>query len=131
MKLLEDKTLDKYADEFYFEGGEPKISDFKPCNSFEEDWAVCWSDGTPKGQCGNCGFGADEHDKTAFPPKTAKPNSFWVAWYECRPTVIQFDNTGEYFYALGQDALWYKQHAELIEEIKVFAIAGQHGNPIH
>jgi hypothetical protein len=53
-----------------------------------------------------------------------KPNSFWVAWYECRPTVIELDNTGEYFYALGQDALWHIQHAELIEEINVFKIAG-------
>lgn len=53
-----------------------------------------------------------------------KPNSFWVAWYECRPTVIQLDNTGEYFYAFGQDALWHIQHAELIEEINVFKIAG-------
>lgn len=24
-----------------------------------------------------------------------KPNSFWIAWYEGRPTVIQFDNAGE------------------------------------
>ncbi|MBV6514214.1 MAG: hypothetical protein FMNOHCHN_03804 [Ignavibacteriaceae bacterium] len=84
MELFGDKTLDEYADKFYFEGGEPKEL------------------------------------VSAIP----KPNSFWVAWYECRPTVIQFDNTGEWFYALGQDALWHKQHAELIEEIKVFAIAG-------
>lgn len=84
MKLLENQTLQEYADDFYFDGVEPKISD----NS------------------------------------RLKPNSFWVAWYECRPTVIQLDNTGEYFYALGQDALWHIQHAELIEEINVFKIAG-------
>lgn len=53
-----------------------------------------------------------------------KPNSFWVAWYECRPTVIEFDHTGNYFYALGQDARWRADNAELIEEIKVFEIAG-------
>lgn len=52
-----------------------------------------------------------------------KPNSFWIAWYECRPTVIQFDNTGEYFYALGQDAAWHFQHAELIQEVSVDKIA--------
>lgn len=53
-----------------------------------------------------------------------KPNSFWVAWYECRPTVIQFTNCGEFFFALGQDAMWSKQHAELIQEINVWEIAG-------
>lgn len=87
MKLLEpDQTLDEYADEFYFEGGEPReISDIPP---------------------------------------NPQPNSFWVAWYECRPTVIQFTPCGEYFYALGQDAAWHKQHAELIREINVWEIAG-------
>jgi hypothetical protein len=53
-----------------------------------------------------------------------KPNSFWVAWYECLPTVIQFTHCGEYFYALGQDEAWHKQHAELIQEINVWEIAG-------
>jgi hypothetical protein len=53
-----------------------------------------------------------------------KPNSFWVTWYECRPSVIQFDNSGDYFFALGQDALWHVDNAELIKEIEVFAIAG-------
>lgn len=51
------------------------------------------------------------------------PNSFWIAWYEGRPTVIQFNNSGEYFYALGQDAAWHFQHAELIQEISVDRIA--------
>ena len=85
MELLnEDQTLDEYADEFYFEGGEPKETI----------------------------------------PQKPKPNSFWVAWYECRPTVIQFTICGEYFFALGQDPAWHKQHAELIKEINVFEIAG-------
>lgn len=64
-----------------------------------------------------------EADEPTIPPNP-KPNSFWVAWYECRPTVIQFTNCGEYFYALGQDTAWHKQHAELIQEINVWEIAG-------
>lgn len=64
-----------------------------------------------------------ETDEPTIPPNP-QPNSFWVAWYECRPTVIQFTHCGEYFYALGQDAAWHKQHAELIQEINVWEIAG-------
>ena len=87
MKLLaHNQTLDEYADEFCFEGGEPK-------------------------------------EKSDILPNP-KPNSFWVAWYECRPTVIQFTNCGEFFFALGQDEMWSKQQAELIEEINVWEIAG-------
>lgn len=83
MEPLKDRTLDEYADEFVFDGGEPKISD----NS------------------------------------QPQPNSFWVAWYEERPTVIQIADCGQYFYALGQDALWHIQHAELVKEIDVKTIS--------
>jgi methionine synthase II (cobalamin-independent) len=32
-----------------------------PCNNYEENEAVCYSDGEPKGQCANCGFDETEH----------------------------------------------------------------------
>jgi hypothetical protein len=59
MEPLKDRTLEEYADEFWFYGGEPKI--IGPCSKFVDDWAVCYSDGTPKGQCINCGYGREEH----------------------------------------------------------------------
>jgi hypothetical protein len=31
------------------------------CNNYEENEAVCYSDGEPKGQCANCGFDESEH----------------------------------------------------------------------
>jgi hypothetical protein len=36
-------------------------NDTKPCNNFQEDTAIAWSDGEPKGQCANCGFKEEEH----------------------------------------------------------------------
>lgn len=49
-----------------------------------------------------------------------KPNSFWMAWYECRPAVVQISPCGKYFYSLGQDAAWGLSNAEFIKEIDLW-----------
>jgi hypothetical protein len=49
-----------------------------------------------------------------------KPNSFWKVWYEGRPTIVQISICGEYFFAIGQEALWKLNNAEFIEEIPPF-----------
>jgi len=47
------------------------------------------------------------------------PKSFWIAWHECRLTVIEITSCGEYFWALGQEEAWALQHADLIKEIDI------------
>lgn len=53
-----------------------------------------------------------------------KPNSFWMVWYECRPSVVQISLCGRGFYALGQDAVWDLSAAEFVKEIQVWEDMG-------
>ena len=38
-----------------------------PCEQYVEDEAIAYSDGSPKGQCRNCGSKWYEHRDTALP----------------------------------------------------------------
>ena len=46
-----------------------------------------------------------------------KPNSMWLAIYECRYDVIRVSADGKGFIAPGQEALWDLKEATLLKEI--------------
>lgn len=60
MKIILKKIfIDRKGELIHFPPMTAKLT--KPCDNFQEDWAVCYDFGEPKGQCINCGFMDFEH----------------------------------------------------------------------